>query len=179
MNSAKIGVALVGGYLLGRTKKAKMAIGLGMFLAGKKLDFDPRRIGQLIADSPALGAINTQVREEVLQAAKSAATGALTKRVNGFADSLQDRTRVLGAGSGDDGADEPQDAEEADSARGTKGSTAERRAPAGSGKARKTASSGARKTASSGARKTKAAAGRTTQGTRKTAARSSRGGSDA
>lgn len=32
MNSAKTGVALVGGYFLGRTKKAKPAIGLGMFL---------------------------------------------------------------------------------------------------------------------------------------------------
>ncbi|MDX6237683.1 MAG: hypothetical protein QOG10_2498, partial [Kribbellaceae bacterium] len=34
MTNAKIGTALVGGYLLGRTKKAKLALGLGMFLAG-------------------------------------------------------------------------------------------------------------------------------------------------
>ena len=52
MNNAKIGVALVGGYFLGRTKKAKMAIGLGMFLAGKKLNLDPKQLGKLVANSP-------------------------------------------------------------------------------------------------------------------------------
>jgi hypothetical protein len=34
-DTVKIGVATVGGYLLGRTKKAKTAIGLALWLTGK------------------------------------------------------------------------------------------------------------------------------------------------
>ena len=34
-DAVKIGSAIAGGYLLGRTKKAKKAIGLAMWLAGK------------------------------------------------------------------------------------------------------------------------------------------------
>ncbi|MFG3045028.1 hypothetical protein ACGFZR_08910 [Streptomyces sp. NPDC048241] len=97
--NVKIAAALVGGYVLGRTKKAKMAIGLGMFLAGKKLDLDPRRIGTLLAESPALAGLNAQVRKELVETTKAAATEALTKRAAGFADSLTDslasRTKAL------------------------------------------------------------------------------------
>ncbi|MFG2826788.1 hypothetical protein ACGFWI_04805 [Streptomyces sp. NPDC048434] len=103
MCNAKIGVALVGGYLLGRTKKAKMAIGLGMFLAGKKLNLDPRQLGTLVANSPVLGPLNDQVRNELVDATKSAAGAALTQRMSGLADSLHERTLALDTG-GTDGA---------------------------------------------------------------------------
>ncbi|WP_405613312.1 hypothetical protein OG292_13560 [Streptomyces sp. NBC_01511] len=105
--NAKIGVALVGGYLLGRTKKAKMAIGLGMFLAGKKLSFDPKQLGRLVANSPVLGSLNDQVRKELVDATKSAATNALTQRASGLADSLHQRT--LGLEGKDDGGDGGED----------------------------------------------------------------------
>ncbi|MFF1400663.1 hypothetical protein ACFVZD_43880 [Streptomyces sp. NPDC058287] len=94
--NATTAAALVGGYLLGRTKKAKMAIGVGMFLAGRKLDLDPRRIGKLLAASPVTAALSEQVRGELFEATKSAATQALTKRASGFADSLQQRTEAIG-----------------------------------------------------------------------------------
>lgn len=102
--NAKIAVALVGGYLLGRTKKAKMAMGLGLFLAGKKLDLDPRRLGKLIADSPALDGLNQQVRTELVEATRSAATEALTQRAAGLATSLARRTEALDAPEADTGA---------------------------------------------------------------------------
>ncbi|TXL89994.1 hypothetical protein [Streptomyces sp. IB2014 016-6] len=101
--NVKIGVALVGGYLLGRTKKAKMAIGFGMFLAGKKLSFDPKQLGKLVANSPVLGTLNDHVRKELVDATKSAATNALTQRATGLADSLHQRT--LGLEGKDDGKD--------------------------------------------------------------------------
>jgi hypothetical protein len=105
MTNAKVGVALVGGYVLGRTKKAKLAIGLGMFLAGKKLDLDPRALKRLLTESPVVGALSDQVRDELIGATKAAATRALTQRVTGLADSLHERTRVLG-GTADDGEDD-------------------------------------------------------------------------
>ncbi|MFF4364719.1 hypothetical protein [Streptomyces sp. NPDC001594] len=97
--------ALVGGYLLGRTKKAKMAIGVGMFLAGRRLDLDPRRIGKLLAASPVTGALSEQIRRELFEATKSAAAQALTRRAAGLADSLQQRTQALGR---DDAPDAPE-----------------------------------------------------------------------
>ncbi|WP_406473320.1 hypothetical protein [Streptomyces platensis] len=98
MTNAKIGVALVGGYLLGRTKKAKMALGLGLFLAGKKLNLDPKQLGTLVANSPVLGPLNDQVRKELVDATKAAAGTALTQRMSGLADSLHERTVALNEG---------------------------------------------------------------------------------
>ncbi|MEU8994937.1 hypothetical protein AB0C95_08980 [Streptomyces caniferus] len=109
MNNAKIGVALVGGYLLGRTKKAKMAIGLGMFLAGRKLNLDPRQLGSMVANSPVLGPLNDQVRKELVEATKSAAGAALTQRMSGLADSLHERTLALDEGGTTDGAGRGRD----------------------------------------------------------------------
>ncbi|SEE85345.1 hypothetical protein SAMN05428943_6406 [Streptomyces sp. 2314.4] len=82
MSNAKIGVALVGGYVLGRTKKAKLAIGLGMYLAGKRLPLDPKQLGELVANSPVLGPLNDQVRSELVDATKSAVSTALTQRMS-------------------------------------------------------------------------------------------------
>src|SRR4051794_35242944 len=108
--NAKIGAALVGGYLLGRTKKAKLALGFGMFLLGKKIALDPRQIGRMLADSPVLGSLNDQVRKELVDATRTAATKAVTQRADSLADSLQQRTRVLGAGPEDDGEEPDEEA---------------------------------------------------------------------
>ncbi|MFH9201267.1 hypothetical protein ACH4KO_28995 [Streptomyces anulatus] len=108
--NAKIGAALVGGYLLGRTKKAKLALGFGMFLLGKKVDLDPRQIGRMLADSPVLGSLNDQVRKELVDATRTAATKAVTQRAGSLADSLQQRTQALGTGPGAD--DEQLDEED-------------------------------------------------------------------
>ncbi|MFJ9850483.1 hypothetical protein [Streptomyces sp. NPDC101150] len=97
MINAKIGMALVGGYLLGRTKKAKMAIGLGMFLAGKRLNLDPGELGRMAAESPVLGPLGDQARKELVDATKSAATAALTHRTSGLARSLHEHTTALKA----------------------------------------------------------------------------------
>ncbi|WP_405774397.1 hypothetical protein [Streptomyces sp. NBC_00859] len=165
--NGKIGVALVGGYLLGRTKKAKLAIGLGMFLAGKKLSLDPAQLGRMVADSPVLGSLNSQVRKELVEATKSAATSALTKRATGLADSLHERTLGLDDPDGprgkkardadaDDEPDVRDDAGQDDEGDEDDGEEEERPQRRASKPARSTAgkaSSGARRTASGGARK--------------------------
>ncbi|MFJ8171175.1 hypothetical protein ACIQ64_22330 [Streptomyces sp. NPDC094473] len=196
--NAKIGAALVGGYLLGRTKKAKLAIGFGMFLAGKKLSLDPKQLGKMLADSPLLGGVSDQVRKELVGATKTAATNALTQRASGLADSLHQRTLELEDPSGgqakndrpDDGADEAED-DDAPDARdderdgddkddegdeGTEEKPAPRRTAAKKTAARKTAKStgGARKKAAPAARKTASGARRTASSN----ARRDRGGSN-
>ncbi|MDQ0982865.1 hypothetical protein [Streptomyces sp. V2I9] len=132
--NAKIGAALVGGYLLGRTRKAKLALGFGMFLLGRKMDLDPRQIGRMLADSPVLGSLNDQVRKELVDATRSAATKALTQRAGSLADSLQERTRALGAGpEADDGEpdedDRPKKADDTGPDEDADGSGKAKRAP--------------------------------------------------
>ncbi|GGJ84119.1 hypothetical protein GCM10011583_14700 [Streptomyces camponoticapitis] len=192
--NAKIGVALVGGYLLGRTKKAKLAIGFGMFLAGKKLSFDPKQLGKLVSNSPVLGTLNDQVRKELVGATKTAATNALTQRASGLADSLHRRTLELdgkeeAAEERED--DEPEDSEpedsdpedrdqedherdsEPDEKPAPRRKTAAKAPAKSAGRSASKATSGARRTASGGARK------KTASGARKTtssARRSERGG---
>ncbi|MGQ4485588.1 hypothetical protein ACN6LM_001218 [Streptomyces sp. SAS_281] len=120
--NAKIGAALVGGYLLGRTKKAKLAVGFGMFLLGKKFDLDPRRIGRMLADSPALGPLNDQVRKELVEATRTAATKAVTQRAGHLAESLQRRTQSLEAGPASEDEEPVEDAEGTEDAEDAAGS---------------------------------------------------------
>jgi hypothetical protein len=115
--NAKIGTALVGGYLLGRTRKAKLALGLGMFLAGKKMNLDPRQLATTLAKSPVLAGLSDQVRDQLVHATRDAATKTVTNRAGSLADSLQQRTRRLeGADDEDRPADDEDDARAADDA---------------------------------------------------------------
>ncbi|MFJ6851506.1 hypothetical protein ACIQM3_13365 [Streptomyces sp. NPDC091271] len=190
--NAKIGAALVGGYLLGRTKKAKLAIGFGMFLAGKKLSLDPRQLGRMLADSPLVGGLNDQVRKELVGATKTAATNALTQRATGLADSLHKRTLELEDPSGakardeEDEADEESEDDDLDArdeqddetkdSEGTEEKPAPRRGTAAKKAAKPAAKSagGARRTASGGARKKAVPAARKAA----SGARAKRGGSN-
>ncbi|WP_405560837.1 hypothetical protein [Streptomyces sp. NBC_01180] len=177
--NGKIGAAVVGGYLLGRTKKAKLAIGLGMFLAGKKMSLNPAQLGKMVADSPVLGSLNSQVRKELVEATKSAATSALTKRASGLADSLHEKTLGLDESSNhgsDDEEREEDDGQEDDGQEGAaeaegdaqdKPAPRKRAAKSTSGKT----SSAARGKTSQGARKASSSARRAGSGTRRTASR--------
>lgn len=195
--NAKIGVALVGGYLLGRTKKAKMAVGLGMYLAGKKLNFDPKQLGKLVANSPVLGSLNDQVRKELVGATKTAATKALTQRASGLADSLhkrtadledpdgkKDRDRESGEQDDQDGPDAEDRAadEDSDEGEGEEKPAPRRKAATAKKTAKKTAGSGGSQSSRArsgssddGARKkTTSTARKTASGARKTASSATR-----
>ncbi|MFF5563030.1 hypothetical protein ACFY7Z_31355 [Streptomyces sp. NPDC012623] len=196
--NVKIGVALVGGYLLGRTKKAKLAIGLGMFLAGKKLNLDPKQLGKMVANSPVLGTLNDQVRKELVDATKSAATHALTQRASGLADSLHQRTldldgRAVPAEDDEDGDEDDRDTradadtdgddshDEGDEKRAPRRRTAAKQTAKPAAKA----ASGARRTASGRTgdtrKRTSTATRKTASGARKSASsagRKERGGSN-
>ncbi len=196
MNNAKIGLAVVGGYFLGRTKKAKMALGLGLFLAGRKLRLEPHGLGRMIADSPVLGGLSDQARDQLVDATKSAASAALTKRINGLADSLHERTLRLDGSSGaadDERADEEREGADGDGGNSRSGGdSSNRRGAAKSTRSKsgspstasaRTAGKSKGKAAASGPRRTTTAARRTTTGSRKAASRgtrttSQRGGDD-
>ncbi|KUO21008.1 hypothetical protein [Streptomyces dysideae] len=92
MNNAKIGAAVVGGYVLGRTKKAKLAFGLGALLAGSRVR--PGQLGKAL-DTPFLSGVRRQVRTELTDASKAAASSVLTAKADSLADVLHERTAGL------------------------------------------------------------------------------------
>jgi hypothetical protein len=111
MSNAKIATAMVGGYLLGRTKKGKLALSLGMMLAGRKLSLNPQELVRTVAGSPLLSGLSDQVRKDLVEGAKSAAGSALEARMNSLADSLHERSAEL-EGGGEDRDEEGDDEEE-------------------------------------------------------------------
>ncbi|MEU2989480.1 DNA primase [Streptomyces griseoincarnatus] len=115
MNRTGMGLAIGAGYLLGRTKKLKMALAVGGLVAGKKLNLSPRAVADLVSqqlrDNPQFKELGDQLRGE-LQGVGKAASGALVERqISSLADRLHDRTaevrgRLDGGGEDRDGTDE-------------------------------------------------------------------------
>ncbi|MFI7345679.1 hypothetical protein ACIBSR_05340 [Streptomyces sp. NPDC049936] len=116
-----LAVAMAGGYLLGRTKKAKLAFAVGSYLAGRRIGLSP---GDLLSQglgglqqAPQIRELTEQLRGELLTAGRAAATAAANRRLTGLADSLRDRTDALtGEGRRDDRDEEgpDEDAEDED-----------------------------------------------------------------
>ncbi|MFI1959630.1 DNA primase [Streptomyces althioticus] len=115
MNRTGMGLAIGAGYLLGRTKKLKMALAVGGLVAGKKLNLSPRAVADLVSqqlrDNPQFKELGDQLRGD-LRGVGKAASGALVERqISSLADRLHGRTaevrgRLDGDGEDRDGTDE-------------------------------------------------------------------------
>jgi hypothetical protein len=122
MNRTALGLAVGAGYVLGRTKKMKLAFAVGTLVAGKKMQLSPRAVADMVSrqlkDNPQFKEIGDQLRTD-LRGVGKAASGALVERqISGLADRLHNRTgqlrdQVSGAvpGTGDE---RERDREEAD-----------------------------------------------------------------
>ncbi|MFF5007416.1 DNA primase [Streptomyces phaeochromogenes] len=131
MNRLGLGLAVGAGYVLGRTKKMKLAFAVGTMVAGKRMHLSPRALADLVSgqlqNNPQFKEIGDQLRED-LRGVGKAASGALVERqIEGLADRLHGRTaqvrdqlsgvvpEVPGVGgksggkSRDDREDEPED----------------------------------------------------------------------
>ncbi|MEU0678683.1 DNA primase [Streptomyces albogriseolus] len=119
MNRTGLGLAIGAGYLLGRTKKLKMALAVGGLVAGKKLNLGPRAVADLVSqqlrNNPQFKELGDQLRGD-LRGAGKAASGALVERqISSLADRLHGRTaEVRGqlSGNGAEGRDEEDSGEE-------------------------------------------------------------------
>ena len=104
--TVKIGAAAAGGYLLGRTKKAKAAIGLAMWLAGRRRPADLARDQTVkLLSSPQVLELVAQLRGPLLTAGRQAALAVVEGQAGKLTDNLQRRTEKLGgsvAGAGSD-----------------------------------------------------------------------------
>lgn len=102
--TAKVATAVVGGYVLGRTKKAKAALALGMWLAGRKMRTRP---SWLVADALSKLAsseqghqLREQLTGEVVGRGRRVVGGMLTDRLEQLADGIAERAELLATGDG-------------------------------------------------------------------------------
>ncbi|WTP61435.1 DNA primase [Streptomyces phaeochromogenes] len=96
MNRLGLGLAVGAGYVLGRTKKMKLAFAIGTMVAGKRMHLSPRALADLVSgqlqNNPQFKEIGDQLRED-LRGVGKAASGALVERqIEGLADRLHGRT---------------------------------------------------------------------------------------
>jgi hypothetical protein len=121
MNRMGMGLAVGAGYVLGRTKKMKLAFAVGTLVAGRRMRLSPRALAELVSEqlrnNPQFKEIGDQLRED-LRGVGSAASGAfLERRADALADRLHGRTeavrdRIAGVAPDASGfADEDEDAD--------------------------------------------------------------------
>lgn len=113
-NPKLLAAGLAGGYLLGRTRKAKVAMALASYVLGKRAGLSPQRLltdgVKKLSETPEFARLNEQVREELMSAGRSVVTSAANRRLDSLSDTLRDRTDALSARD-----EEPQeDGEEAE-----------------------------------------------------------------
>lgn len=178
-DTAKIIAAAVGGYVLGRKKKFKLALGVGLYLGAKKFDIKPQQLAQgLLKEVSALPVVNElkdQSQEQLLNVGRATAGNLVGKWAGGLADSLNSRTELLREGvpeAAPDGETGDERADEDDDAPGEGGGAAARQEPEtdGSGDTKKErptkpkATKAARGTASGTAKRAKGTAKSTAKG---------------
>ncbi|MCX5387100.1 DNA primase [Streptomyces sp. NBC_00083] len=95
-NRMGLGLAVGAGYLLGRTKKAKLAFGIGTLVMGKRLQLNPRAIADFAAAqlsaNPQFKEIGDQLKGDLRGVGKAATGAILNRQLEGLADRLHDRT---------------------------------------------------------------------------------------
>ncbi|TDD99043.1 hypothetical protein [Jiangella asiatica] len=99
---ARVAAAAASGYILGRTKKLKLAIMVGSTLAGRRLATDPRGLlrqaDEFVESRPELAKLSEQVRTTLFAAARAAAVGTASQRIDRLSDAIRDRSdRLTGA----------------------------------------------------------------------------------
>ncbi|CAM5658508.1 hypothetical protein STENM36S_02798 [Streptomyces tendae] len=164
MNRVGLGLAIGAGYLLGRTKKLKLAVAVGTMVAGKKMNLTPKGIAELVSgqlqNNPQFKEIGDQLRTDLRGVGKAASGAMVERQIDALADRLHGRTAEVrdqlsgvasrAPGVGDDTRDsegsEDSEYEEPED-RGEAEESAERRAPRRGERPAKKAPSEARKTA--------------------------------
>ncbi|MFI6370305.1 DNA primase [Streptomyces sp. NPDC050546] len=202
MNRTGLGLAVGAGYLLGRTKKLKMAIAIGGLVAGKKLNLSPRMVAELIQqqlqNNPQFKEIGDQLREDLRGVGKAASGAMVERQLDAFADRLHGRTaqvrdQLTGAVPGGLGAEdagyaedeesqEPEDEEPEDSGPEEDEAPAAKKTPAKKAPPKKTAKKAPAKKAPAKKAPAKKTAGRKPAAKKTTAAKTAtsarnRGGS--
>ncbi|MDN3021935.1 DNA primase [Streptomyces sp. S.PB5] len=137
MNRVGLGLAVGAGYVLGRTKKLKLAFAVGTLVAGKRMHLSPRALADLVSgqlrNNPQFKEIGDQLREDLRGVGKAASGAMVERQIDAIADRLHGRTaevrdRIAGVvpdvpdlGSEDEEPEDAYEEEEAEEEEGTEG----------------------------------------------------------
>lgn len=112
----KIAAVLLAGYLLGRTKRMKLALAAAGALAVRELRSNPDvlKAGTSVLASPAVKKLTDELSGRLVEAGKTAVVAAAAKRVDGLVSNLEKRTGspLAPPGAEKDDADEPEESPE-------------------------------------------------------------------
>ncbi|MCX5062534.1 MULTISPECIES: DNA primase [unclassified Streptomyces] len=96
MNRVGLGLAIGAGYVLGRTKKMKLAFAVGTMVAGKRMHLSPRALAdmasQQLQNNPQFKEIGDQLREDLRGVGKAASGAMVERQIDALADRLHGRT---------------------------------------------------------------------------------------
>ncbi|MFE9448542.1 DNA primase [Streptomyces sp. NPDC006739] len=96
MNRVGLGLAVGAGYLLGRTKKMKLAFAIGSLVAGKRMNLGPGALADLarqqLRDNPQFKEIGDQLRQDLRGVGKAASGAMVERQMGALADRLHGRT---------------------------------------------------------------------------------------
>ncbi len=96
MNRVGLGLAVGAGYVLGRTKKLKLAFAVGTLVAGKRMQLSPKALADLVSsqlrDNPQFKEIGDQLREDLRGVGKAASGAMVERQIEALADRLHGRT---------------------------------------------------------------------------------------
>ncbi|MFF7527598.1 DNA primase [Streptomyces bobili] len=96
MNRVGLGLAIGAGYVLGRTKKMKLAFAVGSMVAGKRLNLTPRALADVVSqqlkDNPQFKEIGDELRQDLRGVGKAASGAMVERQMNALADRLHSRT---------------------------------------------------------------------------------------
>ncbi|MFJ8618862.1 histone protein, partial [Streptomyces clavifer] len=108
-----LAAAVVGGYVLGRTKKGRMAITIATYLAGRRFGLEPRQLAaegmRRLGEVPQFAELQEQLKGEVLESGRKALTAAADRGMSSLADALSDRTSRLTNRGEEDEEEEPEE----------------------------------------------------------------------
>ncbi|MFF3000724.1 histone protein [Streptomyces sp. NPDC057950] len=112
-----LAAAVVGGYVLGRTKKGRLALSVATYLAGRRFGLEPRQLAaegmRRLGEIPQFAELQEQLRGEALEAGRKAVAAAADRGMSTLADAISDRTARLGETSDRHEEDEEDEEEEA------------------------------------------------------------------
>ncbi len=169
-----LAAAVAGGYVLGRTRKGRLALTAATFVAGRSLE--PRQLLleglRRLRETPQLAELGEQLRGEVFQAGRAAVKAAAGRRFGSLAGSLRDRSPGSGDEDGRDDDEEERDEEEPEEEEQEPEEEEEPREPArGAGRRQAGSGKGAEARKKAPAKKAKAPAKKTAAPAKKAAAK--------
>ncbi|MDF3145630.1 MULTISPECIES: DNA primase [unclassified Streptomyces] len=99
MNRVGLGLAVGAGYVLGRTKKMKLAFAVGTLVAGKRMHLSPRAVTDMVSqqlqNNPQFKEIGEQLREDLRGVGGAASSALVERRLDALADRLHGRTAEM------------------------------------------------------------------------------------